>query len=38
VIERAKDWYREVVTDYETGKMVHQCEEPLAEHQGHGAA
>jgi hypothetical protein len=24
VIDRAKNWYREVVTDRETGKIVHQ--------------
>jgi hypothetical protein len=38
VIDRAKNWYREVVTDPETGKVIHQCEEPLSEHQGHGTA
>ena len=38
VIDRAKNWYREVVTDRETGKIVHQCDEPLSDHRGHGAA
>jgi hypothetical protein len=38
VIDRAKNWYREVVTDHETGKIVHQCDEPLSDHQGHGTA
>ena len=38
IIDRAKDWYTELVTDPETGKVVHRCEEPLSEHQGHGSA
>ena len=38
VIDRAKNWYREVVTDRETGKIVRQCDEPLSDHQGHGTA
>ena len=38
VIDRAKNWYREVVTDRETGKIVHECDEPLSDHRGHGAA
>ena len=38
IVDRAKDWYEEVVTDPETGKVVHRCEEPLSEHQGRGSA
>ena len=38
VIDRAKNRYREVVTDRETGKIVHQCDELLSDHRGHGAA
>jgi hypothetical protein len=38
VIDRAKNWYRELVTDRETGKVVHQCDEPLSDHRGHGTA
>jgi hypothetical protein len=38
IIDRAKNWYKEVVTDPETGKVVHRCEEPLSEHRGHGSA
>jgi len=38
VIDRAKNWYREVVTDRETGKIVHQSDEPLSDHQVHGSA
>ncbi len=38
VIDRARNWYREIVTDPETGDVVHKCEEPLSEHRGHGAA
>ena len=37
-IDRANDVYREVVTDPETGKVTHRCEEPLSKHTGHGSA
>lgn len=38
VIDREKDKYKEVVTDPETGKVIHRCDEPLSKHTGHGAA
>ena len=38
VIDRDNDHYFEKVTDYETGEVVHHCEEPLSQHQGHGDA
>jgi hypothetical protein len=38
VIDRARDWYRERVIDPRTGEVVHECEEPLSEHKGHGTA
>jgi len=38
VIDRARNWYRELVTDRETGKIVNQCDGPLSDHRGHGAA
>jgi len=38
IIDRARNWYTEVVTDPETGMVVHRCEEPLSEHWGHGSA
>lgn len=38
LIDRARNWYREVVTDPETGQTMHECQEPLSEHRGHGAA
>ncbi len=38
VEDRRNDRYTEVVRDPETGEIVHQCEEPLSEHQGHGSA
>lgn len=38
VIGRAKNWYREIVQDPETGEVVQQSEEPLTEHRGHGSA
>ena len=37
VINRREDHYREVVTDPETGEVIHHCDEPLSEHQGHGS-
>ena len=37
VIDHANDHYKEVVTDPETGEVVHQCEEPLSSHVGHGS-
>ncbi|MEA2202883.1 MAG: hypothetical protein QOI89_3591 [Solirubrobacteraceae bacterium] len=36
VIDRDADLYGEVVTDAETGVIVHECREPLSEHRGHG--
>jgi hypothetical protein len=38
IIDRAKDWYRELVVDPETGETVHECQEPLSRHRGHGLA
>jgi hypothetical protein len=38
VIDRDNDRYFERVTDYDTGEVIHECEEPLSEHRGHGSA
>jgi len=38
IIDRARNWYKELVTDPETGKVVHHCEEPVSQHRGHGSA
>jgi hypothetical protein len=38
VIDRLKNWYSEIVSDPETGKVIHHTEEPLTSHQGHGDA
>lgn len=38
IIDRENDRYKEIVTDPETGKIIHQCEEPLSQHEGHGSA
>lgn len=38
VIDRLKNWYNERVTDPATGDVVHECDEPLTEHRGHGSA
>ena len=37
-IDRDNNKYKEVVTDPETGKVVHHCEEFLSKHKGHGSA
>lgn len=38
LIDRDNDWYSEKITDYETGEVLHECNEPLSQHQGHGSA
>ena len=38
VIGRDNDLYHEVVTNPETGEVVHECKEKLSQHRGHGAA
>lgn len=38
VIDKDKDLYREILKDPITGKIVHQKEEPLSQHSGHGSA
>lgn len=38
VIDRDNDRYFEKVTDYECGEVIHQNEEPLSKHRGHGSA
>lgn len=35
--DRDKDIYEETVTDLETGKIIHECKEPLSKHIGHGS-
>ena len=35
---RREDRYTEVVWDPDTREIIHECEEPLSEHQGHGSA
>ena len=38
LINRADDKYTERVRDYETGQVLHEVEEPLSQHTGHGSA
>ena len=38
IIDRDNDQYFEKITDYESGQVIHHCEEPLSQHRGHGAA
>jgi hypothetical protein len=37
-VDRENDVYKELITNPETGKVIHHCEEPLSQHQGHGSA
>ena len=38
VVDRENDKYKELVTNPETGEVIHHCDEPLSQHRGHGAA
>ena len=36
-IDHKNDQYKEVIIDPVTGRIVHQCEEGLSQHRGHGS-
>ena len=36
--DRVKDRYLELIVNPKTGEIVYQCEEPLSENRGRGAA
>jgi hypothetical protein len=38
LVDRDKDLYRERVVDSLNGEVVHECDEPLTSHTGHGSA
>lgn len=38
ILDRAGDWYREIIRDRPTGDVIHHDEGPLSKHTGHGAA
>lgn len=38
VIDRRNDQYFEQVTDYESGEVLHHCNEALSDHTWHGSA
>ena len=38
LIDRAKNWYHERITDPATGKIERECREPLTDHTGRGSA
>lgn len=38
IVNRRDDTCDEVITDAETGDVVHECHEPMSEHRGHGSA
>jgi hypothetical protein len=37
-LNKRANTYDEEIRDRETGELVHECHEPLTEHQGHGSA
>ncbi len=37
-VDRDRNEYSEIVEDKDTKEIVHQCDEPLSEHIGHGTA
>ena len=37
VIDRDNDKYFERITDYQSSEVIHECEEPLSQHIGHGS-
>jgi hypothetical protein len=38
LFDRLNDEYQEIITDLNTGQVIHNCKEPLSQHQGHGSA
>ncbi len=38
IIDRGKNWYKEIITDIETKKIIRHVEHPLDQHVGHGSA
>lgn len=38
LLDKDNDEYKEIVIDPETGDVIHHCEQPLSDHQGHGSA
>ena len=38
VIDKRQNHYHEKIEDPDTGKVIHECTEPLSEHRGHGYA
>lgn len=37
-VDREADRYTERLVDGETGEVIHDVDEPLSEHRGHGSA
>jgi len=37
-VDRLNDQYFERVTDVDSGAVIHECDEPLSTHTGHGSA
>ena len=38
IIDHINDWYEELITDSETGNIIHECKERLSSHRLHGSA
>lgn len=37
VIDRGKNWYKEIITNIKTNEVIHYTEHPLNQHTGHGS-
>ncbi len=37
-VDRERNRYTEFLLDFETGEILHRCDEPLDQHRGHGTA
>jgi hypothetical protein len=37
IIDRERNRYEELVVDRGTGRVIHECKEPLSSHKGHGS-
>lgn len=38
IIDRGKNWYKEIITNLKTNEVIHHAEHRLDEHVGHGSA
>lgn len=38
LIDKENNWYEEIVSDPDTGEIIHEAKEKLTDHYGHGSA